>query len=183
LRLFIAAKIPKPIQDELGEFVDQFLQFPGKVKWVEPNNMHLTLKFLGETDPRILEPLKDSLTKSSTNFGKIDLALSGCGAFPNLRKPRVFWVGIIDDKKRLRPLADQVDSVVAEFGFEREQRPFSPHLTLGRVKDEGRLDLLTDTFGKASFSPQAFTVESIYLIESHLKPTGPVYKELAEFKL
>ncbi len=85
MRLFIAAKISDTVRSELAEFVDQFLQFPGKVKWVEPHNMHLTLKFLGETDPKRLDEVKSAAAKAASGFGAFDIGLSGCGAFPNIR--------------------------------------------------------------------------------------------------
>jgi 2'-5' RNA ligase len=183
MRLFIAAKISDEIRVELGDFVDQFLQFPGKVKWVEPHNMHLTLKFLGETDPGQLEDVKTAAAKAAQGYGAFDIILSGCGAFPNIKSPRVFWVGIFDDKKRLRTLAESIDSNLAEYGFERESRPFSPHLTLGRVKEPTHMETLKDAFAHAKFPSQTLAVSAIYLIESHLRPTGPVYKDVAEFAL
>jgi RNA 2',3'-cyclic 3'-phosphodiesterase len=183
MRLFIAVKITDDIRKELAEFVDQFLQFPGKVKWVEPHNMHMTLKFLGETDPKALDKVKAATTEACKGFGAFDVNLSGCGAFPNLRAPKVFWVGIIDDKMRLRTLAQQIDSRVAELGFEREERPFSPHLTLGRVKEPDQLELIKEAFGNATFPPQPLAVKAIYLIESRLRPSGPVYTDVAEFAL
>jgi RNA 2',3'-cyclic 3'-phosphodiesterase len=183
MRLFIAAKISDAARVELAEFVDQFLQFPGKVKWVEPQNLHLTLKFLGETDSMRLDAVKSAVARAASRFGAFDISISGCGAFPNLRSPKVFWVGIVDDKKRLRTLAENIDSNLAELGFERESRPFSAHLTLGRVKEPERLEALKAAFGSAKFPPQPQAISAVYLIQSHLKPAGPVYTDLAEFAL
>jgi len=183
MRLFVAVKISDAVRSELTEFVDQFLQFPGKVKWVEPQNIHLTLKFLGETDSKLLDKVKSATAAAAKGLGAFDITLSGCGAFPNLRAPKVFWVGIVDDKMRLRTLAQQIDSNMVELGYERESRPFSPHLTLGRVKEPERLELIKDAFGKAKFAPQPLAVKAIYLIESRLRPSGPVYTDVAEFPL
>jgi 2'-5' RNA ligase len=183
MRLFIAVKISDAIRSELAEFVDQFLQFPGKVKWVEPQNMHLTLKFLGETDSKLLDKVKSATAAAAKGLGAFDVTLSGCGAFPNLRAPKVFWVGINDDKMRLRSLAQQIDSNMVGLGYEREARPFSPHLTLARVKEPERLELIKEAFGNAKFPPQTLGVKAIYLIESRLRPDGPVYTDVAEFPL
>jgi 2'-5' RNA ligase len=183
MRLFIAVKISDAARTELAEFVDQFLQFPGKVKWVEPRNLHLTLKFLGETDPKLLDKVKSATAAAANGFGAFDVTLSGCGAFPNIRAPKVFWVGIIDDKMRLRTIAQQIDSNMVELGFEREDRPFSPHLTLGRVKEPMQLEALKAAFQQSKFPPQPLAVKAIYLIESRLKPSGPVYTDVAEFPL
>ena len=183
MRLFIAAKISPEIESQLEEFLDGFMKFPAKVKWVTPRNIHLTLKFLGETDERIVENVKEAIAEACSNFGPIDIQLKGCGAFPNLRAPRVFWVGIVDHDKNLAQLATRIDQEVHTLGFERERRAFSPHLTLGRVKDQHQLGALNEAFGAADFPSTPLAIKSIYLIQSHLKPTGPVYHDLEEFEL
>ncbi len=183
MRLFIAAKITPEIETQLAEFLDGFMKSPARVKWVEPRNTHLTLKFLGETDEQILNDLKAAIADASADFGQIETHLKGCGAFPNLHAPRVYWVGIVDPNKKLAQLAARIDQEVHHLGFERERRAFSPHLTLGRVKDQRQLGALNEAFGTADFPSTPLSIDSIYLIRSHLKPSGPVYQELAEFSL
>jgi len=183
MRLFIAAEITTEIEKQLEEFLDSFMKFPAKVKWVQPCNMHLTLKFLGETDESIVEGIKAAIAAASSHYGQINIQLKGCGAFPNLRAPRVYWVGIDDPGKKLAQLAARIDQEVHLLGFDKEKRAFSPHLTLGRVKDRRDLDALNEAFGAASFPATPLSITSVYLIQSHLKPTGPVYQTLAEFAL
>ncbi len=183
MRLFIAARIPREIQHEIAEFMDQFLKLPGRVKWVEPHNIHITLKFLGETDPKLLESVKAAASASATGVGAFEIALRDCGVFPNMRAPRVFWIGIDDPQKKLSAIAAVLDRELTPLGFEPEKRAFSPHLTLGRVKEPEQLESLKAAFGRATFGPVSLKVDAIHLVESHLKPSGPVYRDLAEFKL
>ena len=183
MRLFIAARITTEIQRQIGDFLDQFHKLPGRVKWVEPHNIHITLKFLGEAQLSEVDKIKKATQAASANFGGFEVHLQGCGVFPNMRAPRVFWIGINDPQKRLTSLAVKIDSNVTELGFEPERRPFSPHLTLGRVKEEDRLEMVKEAFGKAGFGPVPLRVDEIHLIESQLRPSGPVYRDVAGFKL
>lgn len=183
MRLFIAARIPTDTQDQVGDFMEQFFKLPGRVKWVEPHNIHITLKFLGETAPELLESVQSSIRVAATGFGPFDVTLRNCGTFPNPRAPRVFWVGINDPEMRLAAIAATLDRETTQLGFESEKRAFSPHLTLGRVKEPERLEALKAAFARTSFGPVPVHVDAIHLIESHLRPSGPIYKDLAEFKL
>lgn len=183
MRLFIAARINKEIEREVGEFLEQFHRLPGRIKWVEPHNIHITLKFLGETNSNEVEPLKQAIARATAKTGAFEAHLQGCGVFPNMRAPRVFWIGINDPQKRLTTLAARVDSELTPLGFDPEQRAFSPHLTLGRVKDDDNLEAVKTAFVKATFGPLLLRVEKIHLVESQLKPSGPVYKDIAGFEL
>lgn len=183
MRLFIAARINKEIEQEVGEFLEQFHRLPGRIKWVEPHNIHITLKFLGETNSNEVEPLKQAIARAAEKTGAFEVHLQGCGVFPNMRAPRVFWIGINDPQKRLTTLAAKVDSELTRLGFDPEQRAFSPHLTLGRVKDEDNLEAVKAAFVKATFGPLLLRVKQIHLVESQLRPSGPMYKDIAGFEL
>lgn len=183
MRLFVAARITPEIQHQVGDFLDQFHKLPGRVKWVEPHNIHITLKFLGEADPQDIERIKTAIANSATGIGAFAVTLQECGVFPNMRAPRVFWIGINDPQKRLTSLAARIDSNMTPLGFEPEKRPFSPHLTLGRVKDDDRLEMIKAAFDRAKFGPVILRVDEIHLIESQLRPSGPVYRNVAEFGL
>jgi 2'-5' RNA ligase len=181
MRLFFAVKIPDTLKTQLAGFVGNLSSMPGKVKWVEPGNMHLTLKFLGETSPDLLADLKAAGEETAAEFKPFSVVVSGCGAFPNLRSPRVFWVGIDDDEKRLQSLQKNLDYRLGQLGFEREAKKYSPHLTVGRVKDRGGLGQLTEAFSRAEFPPVRVEVADFFLIESKLRPTGPIYADLLRF--
>ena len=108
---------------------------------------------------------------------------TGATSRPNLRSPRVFWVDVKDEEKRLRNFQKTLDYNLGQLGFERETRKFSPHLTIGRVKDRGGLGQLKEAFSRAEFPPVGIQVDDFFLIESKLNPSGPVYTELARFPL
>lgn len=183
MRLFIAARIDKEIEKQIGDFLNQFHKIPCRIKWVEPHNVHITLKFLGETEPRLLEPIKQAIQDSIQGASPFEISFQDCGVFPNMRAPRVFWIGINDPQKRLTEIAKKLDSNLTALGFEPEKRGFSPHLTLGRAKEGSQVDLIKNVFAKATFGPIPLRVEAVSLIESQLRPAGPIYKDLNEFSL
>lgn len=183
MRLFVAARITTEIQRQVGDFLEQFHKLPGRVKWVEPHNIHITLKFLGEAEISELDAIKKAVADSAISFGAFEVTLQECGVFPNMRAPRVFWIGINDPQKRLTSLAAKIDSNMTPLGFDPEKRAFSPHLTLGRVKEDDRLEMVKAAFGKASFGPVVLQVNEVHLIESQLRPSGPVYRDVAGYKL
>lgn len=183
MRLFVAARITTEIQNQVGDFLEQFHKLPGRVKWVEPHNIHITLKFLGEAEINELDGIKKAVASSASGFGAFEVSLQQCGVFPNMRAPRVFWIGINDPQKRLTSLAAKIDSNMTPLGFDPEKRAFSPHLTLGRVKEEDRLEMVKAAFGRANFGPMPLQVDEIHLIESQLRSSGPVYRDVAGYSL
>ncbi len=183
MRLFFAVKLPEALKSALGDFIMPFRGLPARVKWVEPRNMHLTLKFLGETDREQLDELKAAATEAAGGASPFELNIYGSGAFPNLRRPRVFWVGIDDPQKGLQNLQKTLDYNLGQIGFETESKKFSPHLTLGRVKERGEIGQLGEAFSRAVFPPVKVAVSEFFLIESKLRPTGPVYTDLIRFPL
>lgn len=183
MRLFFAVKLSDELKQELSKFLEPFLHIRARVKWVEPKNLHLTLKFLGETEKSQLEDLKQGAETAAATASPFEIALQDCGAFPNLRAPRVFWIGVNDPEKRLTQLAKELDYNLSQFGWEREKRAFSPHLTLGRVKDRSGLTQVSEEFGRAKFPPVKLPVEAFYLVESQLRPAGPIYTDLVRFAL
>lgn len=181
MRLFLAVKIPDEIKGSIAHFLEPFLGIRAKVKWVEPQNLHLTLKFLGETPESRLPDLKEAARMVAID--PFELTLSGSGAFPNLKAPRVFWIGVKEPEKRLTQLAEQIDYNLSQFGWEREKRRFSPHLTLGRVKDRSGLAEVCRAFEQAQFEAATYRVDSFHLVESQLQRSGPIYTDLVRFKL
>jgi 2'-5' RNA ligase len=182
LRAFIAVEIPIELREAVGKATASLQKGIGSaVRWVPRENMHLTLKFLGDVSLANLEMLSQMLRAEADLFQCFDLHLSGLGAFPNLRRPRVLYIGI-QAPATLEALQRGIDSASHRLGYESEERGFSPHLTIGRVKqnvnateqqtirrslEETRIDSL----GTAR-------VDSVHLYKSDLKPTGSVYTRL-----
>ncbi len=149
------------------------------VKLVEPENIHLTLKFLGEIEPSLVEQV--SQVVKETSFQPFDARLEGVGVFPNLRRPRVVWAGITDGVPQRMEVWKDVDTKISGLGVEREGGRFSPHITVGRVRSGRNRDRLVEEI--SALSDYVFgdlQVDRIVLKKSVLTPRGPIYTTLAE---
>ena len=149
-----------------------------RVRWIRPENVHLTLKFLGDVREENLDGLRAALGEVCAGYAPFDVVLAGLGAFPSARRAKVLWAGVGAGSYQLRSLATDVDAALAPLGFEHEKRPYVPHLTLGRVR--GRpvsLDLPSGAGG------MGFRVRQVELMESTLTPEGAIYETLGVFAL
>ena len=178
MRLFIAIEIPEDIRKKLASLQAKIGDV-GKVKWVETENIHLTLKFLGETDA--LDEIKESLEKVKCR--KFTSAVSGFGVFPNESYIRVIWAGM-EPRKSIDELHEEIDDSLSHLGFPKDQK-FHPHLTLGRVRsvsDKEKLKSAVDEL-KVIEKIGEFKIEKFKLKKSTLTPKGPVYEDVAIFNL
>lgn len=180
MRLFIALPLPQEIVQFLGNIVADFRQKPGKVKWVNPKNIHLTLKFLGETDNGKVEAISRSIKNTAGKHPSINNIIDKIGGFPNLRRPKVIWAGLTDNIDKLEDLASDIDSEMTELGFEKETRKFKSHLTLGRVKDNRDMSDLAKYLESYQIQPMAVLFDKIVLFKSTLTPAGPIYERMFE---
>jgi 2'-5' RNA ligase len=183
MRLFVAVPFPAEIKKRLGNLIDDWRKNGDKVGWVKKENLHLTLKFLGETALEQLEPLKKALAENLTGEAPFSFSLCGAGAFPNLNRPRVLWVGVTDGKEKLAQLAQKVEAATAPLGFAPEERGFSAHLTLGRVKDSRLSGGLLGQLRACAFEAKDVIVSEVVLFQSELAPGGSIYTPLAGFEL
>ena len=180
LRCFIALEIPRDIKASLSFMLDRLKKSGADIKWLADDNIHLTLKFLGNTEDALIEPLKKSLSKKISFYNQFYITITGTGSFPDKRHPRVIWAGI-QEPSLLKRLQKEVEDVTAELGFPAEKKEFSPHLTLGRVRSQRRVvealkildEFATYKFGEAE-------INSIVLMKSELKPGGAQHTCLAE---
>lgn len=189
LRLFIAIPLSESLLRQLAQ-IQRALekQVPaGSVRWVNPEGIHLTLKFLGDTPEGRVAAIREALTAVARKAVPCTFTVGDLGCFPNFRRPRVIWVGVQEQSGRLASLQEAVENAMVPLGYPREGRAFSPHLTLGRVRDSipprdvariGEIISATTvgTLGEVLTS-------SFLLIRSVLKPTGAEYTPLAEFHL
>jgi RNA 2',3'-cyclic 3'-phosphodiesterase len=183
MRTFIAIPLP----DDCKKLLDQ-LQHPlrtsgAEVSWASIQNIHLTLKFLGEVDPGTIPALVERLRGALAPQSSFSLRLRGVGGFPDLRNPRVIWCGIEGDIERLKQLHKEIDRICAEAGFALEQRPFQPHLTLGRVRGKRNLHRLLDCIRIGGDHEGSFDVREVGVYQSTLTPHGSIYKMLAGLDL
>ncbi len=149
-----------------------------KVRWTRPENVHLTLKFLGDIREEVLNDLCAALEETCRHHAPFDVGLTGLGAFPSARRARILWAGVGAGSERLCSLATDVDAAFAPLGFEREGRPYVPHLTLGRVRGRpASFDL-----SRASVN-LGFRAQRAELVESTLTEEGAVYRTVEAFAL
>lgn len=174
IRLFIAIELPEAVQDLLTETAVALAKnVPDRaVRWVSREQMHLTLRFLGDTAVSQLPALQDHLDQVAAQHPAFQLRLDGLGAFPNRKRPRVVWAGLAGEVAVLQAMQAAVEDRVVSMGWVREERPFSPHITLGRVKDASGAQALNWQVGLASV---AVRVTAVKLVQSELRPSGPVY--------
>jgi RNA 2',3'-cyclic 3'-phosphodiesterase len=182
IRAFIAMTLPEPLAGLVFE-IQQTLKALGlRIAWVPSGNVHLTLKFLGDIDPADIDPIADVMSECAQRIEPLTFTARGLGVFPDLRRPRVIWLGITGDMPQLIAFQQDLDARLAALGkgrFKPEDRPFKGHLTLGRIKarlDSGILIKALRETGRVE-SP-VFTVAAIHLIQSRLKSSGSVYTPL-----
>jgi 2'-5' RNA ligase len=183
-RLFIAIELPQSVITRLSELQADLKREtpPDTVRWVNPTGIHLTLKFLGDTPVTQRAVIEAALAQAASGHAPFMLAAGGLGCFPNCRRPRVVWAGIRESLDALAALQWAVEQFVAPLGYPTEDRPFSPHLTLGRIQRDARpgdvQKLGERVVGTPSTEPERWQVERITLIRSELKPAGAVYTPL-----
>jgi len=183
LRAFIAVEIPSTIQDAIHESTAGLRKTLGEglIRWVPPHNVHLTLKFLGDVSPASLDLIKHMLSAEVTQHACFEMRVEGIGTFPNSRRPRVIWVGL-QAPAVLESFQRSIDSASARLGYASDEKTFSPHLTIGRVKQDPsalevqriRAALEGTKIGELGM----VHVEAAHLFKSDLQPSGSVYTRL-----
>jgi len=184
MRLFIAIEIPEEIKQEMAK-IQRLLKGSGvQASWTRAEGIHLTLKFLGEVPESRLPEITTALNNAAGSTAAFGLEVAGVGTFPNPKNARVVWIGISGETGCLGKLHASVEEAMNGLGFEQEERSFTPHLTLGRIRSipsrdqwSRALDAVKDT------RFPAFTVTAISLMKSELKPSGAVYTELGWVEL
>jgi len=144
--------------------------------------MHLTLKFLGETDEQILPKLEPALVEACNGVTVFNMKISGTGVFPNAKRPRIYWAGI-EAPPNLLALQSRIDLAMQSFGFEKDDHPFRPHLTLARIKDPNGKARMTDALLSFGLESEPVTVSEVLLMRSHLSAEGARYEALRHFPL
>ncbi len=178
IRAFISVNLPDKIRDELEDFINSKLKTVSKIRWVNREQFHITLKFLGEISHEKIELVKNSIDK--VKFTPFKIRLSDSGAFPDLKNARVLWVSCSEGVNELRNIAENVEKNIFEIAkLPREKRPFKAHLTLARLKDS---DLLNDEVLKALNEISNLNLQwecsEINLMKSVLTPKGAIYSKI-----
>jgi RNA 2',3'-cyclic 3'-phosphodiesterase len=184
IRAFIAFEIPKPIKRAMGLMTDDLRCQGLRLKWVHPDNIHLTLRFMGNVPTRRVESLGLAMRRSTVHCEPLRIGAKGVGLFPGPRHPKVLWVGVCGDTQRLRDLEKQLGENLADLGFPAGGKPFREHLTIGRMKGKIVPKTLSHILDRArEFESQRFTVRELILFKSDLTPSGAVYSRILEAPL
>lgn len=182
IRAFIALPLPDDIRERLGA-LRRAAPAGAPVRWVAPASIHLTLKFLGEVEPERVEEVRAALAGFAWERGRFGYTLAEVGGFPNLRRPRVIWVGVTEGAEILIEMAARVEALAARLGFPREERRFTPHLTIGRVNGAGAPGWAERFAQAARLEPLEVRPSEVVLFQSKLLPSGAQHTHLLDVPL
>jgi len=182
-RVFLAIELPEDVKNQIISVQDKLKILLKGIRWARPEGIHLTLKFFGNIYEKEIVPISEIITGKTKSAETISLNVGGIGVFPKLGRPRVLWLGLNGDIGRLSILQEAIDIDLEAFGYKRERRKFSPHLTLGRVKSfRGGIMNLSEVIKRGEdYRAGQFNSKGLTLFQSDLKPGGAVYTKLAYF--
>ena len=181
-RLFIALAIPNEIKDGIIRLQQHLDAYNCRVRWVKREALHITLRFLGDTPEALIPALQHALEKTAASGDPFPVTIEGTGFFPGEKNPRIIWAGITAGREPLIGLAGNLNDELTEAGIDPDRRPFSPHVTIGRIKSPVRMENVVQDRVR-DLPGQTMTVREILLIDSRLRPAGPVYTILHTVKL
>jgi 2'-5' RNA ligase len=188
VRLFVAITLPADLKHRIARLQQdartQAHHVQAELKWVKPEQFHLTLKFLGECSEDQLPAIGSALREAAAAAASFNLSVGGLGGFPDVGSMKILWLGLLQGTAEISALADRVNTALEKAGFPEETKKFHPHLTLARPKESKNMHKLRVWMEQQSKQPLGdVTVDSITLIQSVLSPAGPTYTELKRFDL
>lgn len=184
IRCFIAIEIPETIKNKIEAYIKDLHPFAPKIKWASKNALHVTLKFLGHQTPQNMEKIITALLLMKQNHGSFEITVSESGAFPAKKRPRVIWLGIQPvPRETFLNLYAWIEERLSAIGIEPEERNFSPHLTLARVKFPQDFSSMWQYMEQNPFGSQTFQVHEIVLMRSILKSSGAEYQVIQKYPL
>jgi len=188
IRSFIAVELPDELRQTLSRLETQLKSAaPPGIKWVDPHSIHLTLKFLGDIAVDRVEEISGAIAQATAGVPPFHLAIKDLGVFPNLRRPQVAWVGLSGETEKLGQLQKQIESCLARLGFAAESRPFTPHLTIARLRNQvspQERQKFGQLIASTSFKAACIVlVDTISLMRSRLTREGAVYSRISNVSL
>jgi len=184
IRSFLAIELPKLILRKIEGVQGDLRLTHADVRWVSPEKIHLTLKFFGSIEESRIDSIFKSIEEPIQSTLPFSLKVRGVGAFPQMKNPRVIWMGLVEEREALTSLQKQIETQLEKIGFQPEDRPFHPHLTLGRMKSSRGKDELVGRMEKHKEEEFGdLRVERVVLFKSDLRPSGPIYTPLGDVKL
>ena len=183
-RIFIAVPLDPPLRHAMGALERQLEAAGVVLKWIRPENLHFTLRFLGQVSPPQLSRARRAAREAADGVEPFRIRLAGLGAFPSVRRPQVVWVGVTEGGEQLMDLARRLDDAFARQRFPKEPRSFQAHLTLARIREPGRSPSLEGAMASlAGVDIGEQDVTSVIVMESHLRPSGAIYVPVEEVPL
>lgn len=183
VRTFIAVELPEHLKRQADKLIVSLKPLSGGVRWVKAANLHFTLRFLGNIEQDSVPALAKQIKKDLEDISPFSICLSGLGCFPNIRRPRVIWLGTGGDIEGFKALANKVETACRQCGYPKADKSFSPHLTLGRVKFPKGLETLVEDLQKRHFESEEFKVDKVVIFKSDLSPSGPTYTAMVKVAL
>jgi len=182
-RTFIAINTPESIRQSITAFQSELRKSGADVRWESPDKFHVTIKFLGNVEESQLPGLTRQIQSVCEQHPSFEVWYRRAGGFPDLKHPRVIWLGCENEDGTLATLRSALDTVLLPHGFEIEARPFRPHITLGRIRSPKGLDHLTPKLENLTFEPQMGTIREVLIVKSVLRPQGAAYTVLTSIHL
>lgn len=183
IRTFICIEIPPSVKSRLEELQRALRQPDAQISWVKPANIHLTIKFLGETAAAKIDTVRRAVERATESVRAFEIEVGGAGCFPAPRNPRVLWVGLSRVPEVLSQLHARLEGELARHGFPRESKRFAPHLTIGRARNPNRARPTAEALIARGFAPIAFQASEIIVMRSDLSPSGSIYTPQAVINL
>ena len=181
IRTFIALELPATAVSLLQEVQQELKQLKIRARWVRPENIHLTLKFLGDINPDDVGKISDAMAAAAADISPVTLSIGGIGVFPGIKRPRVIWIGLGGKVQDLLALQGRLETELDTLGFPMENRAFKAHLTLGRIKQAAHPEVIRQLMGQyAGLDSDEFTCDQIILFKSDLKPSGAEYSKVKQ---
>ncbi len=180
IRTFLALDVSSEVRSKAGQLIRRLSDVRGKISWVRPEQLHLTLKFLGDVDARELPEVCNAVAAVAGDQAPFDFEVKGAGAFPAATRPRTIWLGVTVGVPELRALHLRLDRELGRLGFRSEGRQFQPHLTIGRVRSADGAEELADLLAThADFFAGVCSADELVVYSSDRQPTGPVYEPVS----
>ncbi len=183
MRTFIAVELTEEFKKRIEEVQTPLKKIGADVSWVKPGNVHATLKFLGEVPEDKIEKVFEGTEKALEGIRGFKLSLKDLGCFPSMKRPRVVWIGVEKGREELSVMAKRIEQEMDNIGYPKENREFSPHLTIGRVKSPKNIERLAEQIKLTDFQTDDIEIKEVVVMRSQLNPAGAIYTPLKKIPL
>jgi 2'-5' RNA ligase len=183
IRTFVCIEIPDSIKSRVTNLQETLRNIGDRVSWTKPSNINITLKFLGDVEASRIEGAANAIERAAHKISPFEIEIGGVGCFPSTRSPKVFWIGVSNMPQPLQTLHSNIEDELERLGFKRENRKFSPHLTMGRVRGPHNSARLAEALIATGFESETFTATELILMRSDLDSAGSIYTPQAVIRL